>query len=63
MQLGNLGIFRVDGRFLIDDTAFPVLSEIDPSQPAEAAYNPGIGPLSVAFNAVRVAWRGGAARR
>jgi len=59
VQLGNLGVFRVDGRFLIDDTAFPVLSEIDPSQPAEASYNPGIGPLSVAFNRVRVAWNGG----
>ena len=59
VQLGNLGIFRIDGRFLIDDTAFPVLSEIDPRQPAEAAYNPGIGPLSVAFNRVRVAWSGG----
>jgi serine-type D-Ala-D-Ala carboxypeptidase/endopeptidase (penicillin-binding protein 4) len=59
VQLGNLGIFRVDGRFLIDDTAFPVLSEIDPRQPAEAAYNPGIGPLSVAFNRVRIAWSGG----
>ena len=34
VQLGNLGVFRVEGRFLIDDTAFPVLSEIDPhSQP------------------------------
>jgi D-alanyl-D-alanine carboxypeptidase/D-alanyl-D-alanine-endopeptidase (penicillin-binding protein 4) len=59
VQLGNLGVFRVEGRFLIDDTAFPVLSEIDPHQPAEAAYNPGIGPLSVAFNRVRVSWRGG----
>jgi serine-type D-Ala-D-Ala carboxypeptidase/endopeptidase (penicillin-binding protein 4) len=59
VQLANLGVFRVDGRFLVDDTAFPVLSEIDPRQPAEAAYNPGIGPLSVAFNRVRVAWRGG----
>jgi D-alanyl-D-alanine carboxypeptidase/D-alanyl-D-alanine-endopeptidase (penicillin-binding protein 4) len=58
VQLGALGIFRVEGRFLIDDTAFPVLSEIDPRQPAEAAYNPGIGPLSVAFNRVRVAWNG-----
>jgi D-alanyl-D-alanine carboxypeptidase/D-alanyl-D-alanine-endopeptidase (penicillin-binding protein 4) len=59
VQLDNLGIYFVNGRFLVDDTAFPVLSEIDPSQPAEAAYNPGIGPLSVAFNRVRVAWRGG----
>jgi D-alanyl-D-alanine carboxypeptidase/D-alanyl-D-alanine-endopeptidase (penicillin-binding protein 4) len=34
-----------------------VLPQIDPHQPAEASYNPGIGPLSVAFNRVRVAWR------
>ena len=61
VQLSNLGVYRVEGRFLIDDTAFPVLSEIDPNQPAEAAYNPGIGALSVAFNRVRVAWRGGRA--
>jgi D-alanyl-D-alanine carboxypeptidase/D-alanyl-D-alanine-endopeptidase (penicillin-binding protein 4) len=61
IQLGNLAVYRVEGRFLIDDTIFPVLSEIDPSQPAEAAYNPGIGALSVAFNRVRVAWRGGRA--
>jgi serine-type D-Ala-D-Ala carboxypeptidase/endopeptidase (penicillin-binding protein 4) len=61
VRLGNLGIYRVEGRFLIDDTVFPVLSEIDPSQPAEAAYNPGIGALSVAFNRVRVTWRGGRA--
>jgi D-alanyl-D-alanine carboxypeptidase/D-alanyl-D-alanine-endopeptidase (penicillin-binding protein 4) len=61
VQLSNLGVYRVEGRFLIDDTAFPVLSEIDPTQPGEAAYNPGIGALSVAFNRVHVAWRGGRA--
>ena len=53
------GIRQVDGRFLIDDTALPRWSEIAPDQPLEAAYNPGIGALSLAFNRVHVAWRGG----
>jgi D-alanyl-D-alanine carboxypeptidase/D-alanyl-D-alanine-endopeptidase (penicillin-binding protein 4) len=59
VRLETSGIRRVEGRLVIDDTAIPRLSEIDPTQPAEAAYNPGIGALSVAFNRVRVSWRGG----
>jgi D-alanyl-D-alanine carboxypeptidase/D-alanyl-D-alanine-endopeptidase (penicillin-binding protein 4) len=59
IRLETLGIYRVDGRFLIDDSALPRLSEIAPTQPLEAAYNPSIGALSLAFNRVRVAWSGG----
>jgi D-alanyl-D-alanine carboxypeptidase/D-alanyl-D-alanine-endopeptidase (penicillin-binding protein 4) len=59
MQLRKGGIERVAGRFMMDDAALPRLREIDPGQPLEAAYNPGIGALSLAFNRVRVAWRGG----
>ena len=59
VRLSNQGIRRVDGRFLIDDSALPRFSEIEPTQPPEAAYNPSIGALSLAFNRVRVAWRGG----
>ncbi len=58
VHLATSGIHEVDGRFLIDDTALPRWSEIAPDQPLEAAYNPGIGALSLAFNRVRVAWRG-----
>ncbi len=58
VRLATSGIHAVDGRFLIDDTALPRWSEIAPDQPLEAAYNPGIGALSLAFNRVRVAWRG-----
>jgi D-alanyl-D-alanine carboxypeptidase/D-alanyl-D-alanine-endopeptidase (penicillin-binding protein 4) len=57
VRLSTSGIHEVDGRFLIDDSALPRWSEIAPDQPAEAAYNPGIGALSVAFNRVRVVWR------
>jgi serine-type D-Ala-D-Ala carboxypeptidase/endopeptidase (penicillin-binding protein 4) len=59
VRLQARGIRRVDGRFLIDDTALPRFSEIHPTQPLEAAYNPGLGALSLAFNRVRVLWRGG----
>jgi D-alanyl-D-alanine carboxypeptidase/D-alanyl-D-alanine-endopeptidase (penicillin-binding protein 4) len=59
VRLGTAGVRHVDGRFLVDDSALPRLSEIEPTQPPEAAYNPGIGALSLAFNRVRVAWRGG----
>jgi serine-type D-Ala-D-Ala carboxypeptidase/endopeptidase (penicillin-binding protein 4) len=59
VRLENLGVRYVDGSFLVDDAALPLLSEIEPTQPPEAAYNPGIGALSLAFNRVRVAWRGG----
>ena len=59
VRLENRGVRYVDGRFLVDDSALPRFSEIAPGQPPEAAYNPGIGALSLAFNRVRVAWRGG----
>jgi D-alanyl-D-alanine carboxypeptidase/D-alanyl-D-alanine-endopeptidase (penicillin-binding protein 4) len=59
VRLATSGIRRVDGRFLIDDTALPRLSEIEPTQPLEAGYNPGVGALSLAFNRVELTWRGG----
>ncbi|HET6522714.1 MAG TPA: D-alanyl-D-alanine carboxypeptidase, partial [Geminicoccaceae bacterium] len=61
VRLRASGVHRVAGRLLVDDTALPRLTEIAPSQPPEAAYNPGLGALSLAFNRVRVAWRGGPA--
>jgi D-alanyl-D-alanine carboxypeptidase/D-alanyl-D-alanine-endopeptidase (penicillin-binding protein 4) len=59
VRLENSGIREVAGRFLIDDTALPRFAEIEPTQPPEAPYNPGIGALSVAFNRVHLAWWGG----
>ena len=35
----------------------PVLPAINPAQPAEARYNPGISALSVDFNRWRLLWR------
>jgi serine-type D-Ala-D-Ala carboxypeptidase/endopeptidase (penicillin-binding protein 4) len=59
VRLQTSGVREVDGRFLIDDTALPRFSEIQPSQPPEAVYNASIGALSVAFNRVHLAWWGG----
>jgi D-alanyl-D-alanine carboxypeptidase/D-alanyl-D-alanine-endopeptidase (penicillin-binding protein 4) len=59
VRLATRGVRRVDGRFLIDDSALPRLPEIEPTQPLEAGYNPSIGALSLAFNRVLLSWRGG----
>ncbi len=56
-QLKERGLSRVDGRFLIDDRLLPRLSEIEPTQPTEAAYNPGLSALSLAFNRVSLRWK------
>ena len=59
VRLESSGIREVDGRFLIDDTAMPRFSEIEPTQPPQAPYNASVGALSLAFNRVHVAWWGG----
>ncbi len=58
-ELRKLGIQSIDGRFLIDDSRLPTLGEIEPHQPLEAAYNPSLGALSLAFNRVHLSWRSG----
>ncbi|MGI9504556.1 MAG: D-alanyl-D-alanine carboxypeptidase/D-alanyl-D-alanine endopeptidase, partial [Geminicoccaceae bacterium] len=55
--LARQPVRQIDGRFLIDDTALPRFTEIEPTQPTEAAYNPGVSALSVAFNRVNLRWR------
>lgn len=46
----------IEGRFLIDDASLPRFTEIEPAQPTDAAYNPGVGALSLAFNRVKLRW-------
>lgn len=55
--LARQPVRRIDGRFLIDDTLLPRFTEIEPTQPTEAAYNPGVSALSIAFNRVNLRWR------
>ncbi len=54
LALRQRGIRRVRGAYLVDDHLFPHFPEIDPGEPASAAYNAGIGPLTVEFGRVRL---------
>lgn len=49
----DLQVTRVDGDFLYDDSLLPAFGWIEPEQPLNAVYNPGLSALSVAENAVR----------
>lgn len=57
VRLKDLGLKRVTGRFLYDESLLPATPAINPDQPAEARYNPGISALSVDFNRWRLRWR------
>ena len=54
------GPIAAPGRLVVDASALPALAEIDPSQPAQAGYNPGIAGLNLNFNRVFLAWGPGA---
>lgn len=57
VRLKDLGLTRVTGRFLYDESLLPAVPAINPDQPAEARYNPGISALSVDFNRWRLLWQ------
>jgi D-alanyl-D-alanine carboxypeptidase/D-alanyl-D-alanine-endopeptidase (penicillin-binding protein 4) len=54
--LKSKGIKSVDGRFLYDNTLFATQRAIEFNDDQELAYNPGVGPLSLNFNRVRLSW-------
>lgn len=51
------GLARITGRFLVDESALPALPLIDPGQPEQAGYNPGISGLNLNFNRVFFEWQ------
>ncbi|WP_372400346.1 D-alanyl-D-alanine carboxypeptidase [Azospirillum sp. HJ39] len=59
-MLRAAGLRQVEGRFLYDCGQLPELAEIDAGQPWAAAYNTGIGALSLNYNRALLAWRRGA---
>lgn len=59
LALRRAGVRELRGRFLLADGLFSRRSEIAAGEPVGAAYNPGVGPLAVAFNRVRLLWRSG----
>lgn len=50
------GITRVGGRFVFDGGPIPEIARIDPTQPAQAGYNPGVGGLNLNYNRVHFEW-------
>jgi len=52
LVLRQLGIRQTNGRFLVSDSAFLRVDEINENQPLDAPYNAGVGPLSLAFGRV-----------
>lgn len=44
-------------RFVYDASSLPEATEIDPLQPENSSYNPGIGALALDFNRVLVDWK------
>lgn len=51
------GVSAVEGRLLVAEGAMPVTEEIDASQPAGSAYNPGLSGINLNFNRVFAGWR------
>ncbi|WNK00996.1 D-alanyl-D-alanine carboxypeptidase [Thalassospiraceae bacterium LMO-JJ14] len=60
IRMKDIGITRLDGRFLYA-SAIPVLAEVEPAQPLNAAYNQGLGGLNIEFNRVLLTRNGDAA--
>lgn len=51
------GLRRVEGRFLVDESALPQLEHIVPDLPPQAGYNPALSGLNLNFNRVHFLWR------
>ncbi|PKP82293.1 MAG: D-alanyl-D-alanine carboxypeptidase/D-alanyl-D-alanine-endopeptidase [Alphaproteobacteria bacterium HGW-Alphaproteobacteria-2] len=51
------GLRQITGRFLVDESALPALPVIDPGQPEQAGYNPGLSGLNLNFNRVFFEWQ------
>lgn len=50
------GVREIEGAFLYDTALLRARSAINPAQPTDATYNPGVAALSLDFNRLRVAW-------
>lgn len=59
-RVRDLGVSAVEGGFHYDASFLKTTARIDPGQPENARYNPGLGALSVDFNRTLVSWRRGA---
>lgn len=55
-NLKAAGIIGVRGDFKVYEAALPVLPRIDPKQPDQVGYNPGVSGLALNFNRVHFEW-------
>lgn len=51
------GISGITGRFYVDNSALPMINEIDTDQPDYLGYNPAINGLNLNFNRVYFEWK------
>ncbi|MGB3245215.1 MAG: D-alanyl-D-alanine carboxypeptidase/D-alanyl-D-alanine-endopeptidase [Sulfitobacter sp.] len=56
-KLKEAGIIGVRGGFKIYEGSLPVLPQIDPEQPDQVGYNPGVSGLALNFNRVHFEWK------
>lgn len=55
-QARGRGLRQVDGPLLLDLDGWPSLPQIEPDQPAEAAYNPAVSGINLNYNRVLFGW-------
>jgi len=53
----SAGVRGVTGRFIVDGSTLPDISQIDPSQPDYLGYNPSVSGLNLNFNRVYFEWK------
>lgn len=56
-ELGDRTFSSVVGNFYYDASGYPELAAINPSQPADATYNPGVSALNLNFNGIQLNWK------
>ncbi|WP_299031039.1 D-alanyl-D-alanine carboxypeptidase/D-alanyl-D-alanine-endopeptidase [uncultured Sulfitobacter sp.] len=56
-NLKEAGISGVKGGFRIFEAGLPVLPRIDPKQPDQVGYNPGVSGLALNYNRVHFEWK------
>ncbi|MEP1945050.1 MAG: D-alanyl-D-alanine carboxypeptidase/D-alanyl-D-alanine-endopeptidase, partial [Sulfitobacter sp.] len=56
-NLKAAGITSVKGAFQVYEAGLPVLPRIDPKQPDQVGYNPGVSGLALNYNRVHFEWK------
>lgn len=56
-SLKTAGLVGVKGKLKVFEGALPSVEEIDPAQPLQVGYNPGIGGVNLNFNRAYLEWK------